>query len=432
VTLARFRSVTMDFLRNPGLHRDSLFLMASTALGAIGGFVYWKVLTLRFSAVTVGLASASITSATFWGSFATLGLPVGLVRFMPVLRSEKRSSLVQFSYLASVVAGMGFGLVFLLGRRWWAPALIPADSEGLYLPAFLALTVFLSMLAVNSGLLQAQRRTPLLLVRTVSFSLIQISCALATPISWGIAGVLFTSLLPNGIVALGMFAASRSFLKTHQVDSSSRGDESSLAAIVRYSLGNQIFNLVWGLPAFLFPLIVLHRLGPELNASLTLAWYFYSFLAIIPNSTSVALLVDGSHAPAGLGRQMIAAMRTNFLLLLPVILTISLLAPWLLGFFGPAYTRGINLLRLLAISSLPISVNSLYMTVHRVRKQLVRLNMLVIALTLVAIALAYIFVSPLGLDGLGWGWLIGQIGFLLGILPFIWKEWRLAREVVQA
>jgi len=97
-------------------------------------------------------------------------------------------------------------------------------------------------------------------------------------------------------------------------------------------------------------------------------------------------------------------------------------APWLLEIFGMYYSQASLLLGLLAVSILPVSVNLIYLSIWRVRKQILRLNIFTITLTGGVMFLSYILIEPLGLNGIGWSWLIWQTIFALAVIPNVIKE----------
>src|SRR5689334_5718904 len=179
-------------------------------------------------------------------------------------------------------------------------------------------------------------------------------------------------MLPIGVVTIGFMILIPVLTRTASADSN-RSEQRPRMDFVRYAFGLHLFNQMSALATLIFPLIVLYRLGAEANASLSITWYAYSFLSIIPSSAAAALFVDGSHTPEALGVHFVDALVFSLALISPLLLVTILLAPSLLGIFGPVYASAADLLRLLALSIIPSSVNSLYFIVRRVRKQIVSL-----------------------------------------------------------
>jgi O-antigen/teichoic acid export membrane protein len=419
--LRDFLAFSMDLIRHPGLHRHALFLAAATITSGLGSLVYWKLITGHFPIATVGLASTLISAATFLGGFANLGLTAGLVRFLPNREAPQKSGLVRAAAGLSLGAGFIFSALFW---RWWTTQNSSDLLNGLI---FLALVLSVAQLNTNTAVIQAEQRTPYLLAQSAIINTVQITGGALATAAMGAAAILFTYTLPIFVAAVVIYW----FLpKISGLNPGVWGAlPPDLPEMLRYAVKTQIFTLIWTLPVLVFPLLALQKIGAEASAGLALSLYAYNFLVIIPNSLTVALLVEGSHSPAQLPRQMWNALLTNLALLTPIALIICLLARLFLGFFGPQYLSAAPLLQLLTLSVLPVSVNGLYLTRWRVLKKMLPLNLFAAALTGLSIGLAAALIAPLGLAGIGWGWLLGQSAFALVVLGLLAREFfQLARR----
>jgi O-antigen/teichoic acid export membrane protein len=418
--MSALRTRMLALMHPSALQRDTIFFGAATVLGALGGILYWKLLTLRFSAELVGQVSAAITSANFLASLSTLGLGIGLVRFLPEHLPAEKRALVRFVITVTFVVALILAPIFVLGRTWWAPNLFPAGENLLYAALFCILMVAFAWINVQVSIVQAERVTHYLVIRSLLFSLGQVLFIFLVPLAWGAHGILLTSLLPA--IFTGFILAFVINKVLHTVEEQSAHIHLPHLDLMRYSLASLLFGTVWGLPAFIFPLITLHQLGAEANAGLALTWYVYSFLYIIPSSSAVALLIDGAHEPQYVSERLRQALRTNLIFLVPGIGLTFLIAPTFLRFFGETYAQADLLLRLLTLSLIPVSINGLYLTIDRVRKRVIRLNILTVLLTVTSITLSILLIAPLGLAGIGWGWLVGQSLFSLFALSDIFLQ----------
>ncbi len=434
--IENFVVTSLNLFYRPSLTRDALFLSTASIVSGLGSLIYWKLITLNFDASTVGLVSAAITSAIFLGSLANLGITAGLVRFWPEQNAEERASNSAFAYLSSTVTALLVGLLFLGGKQWWAPSLIPNDKALLYMIIFFVLLLSIAQLNIIGAILQAARHSQYLIIQSMAINIIQIisGVLISNPIGvfsgLEIVGILFSYTLPIVIMALGFYIAIPRLLDIPFPKLELK--KIPFADFLRYSLGSQLFNLIWILPAFIFPIIVLEKLGAASNAKLSIAWYAYGFLAIIPYSITVALIVSSSYIPDQLGVRLREALVANFAIVLPMTMVSVLFAPGLLGIFGEYYSQASLLLRLLAISIVPVSVNLIYLSIWRVRKQILRLNIFTLTLTGGAMFLSYMLIDVFGLDGIGWGWLIGQTIFAVAITPAIFREcWPATKRIVE-
>jgi O-antigen/teichoic acid export membrane protein len=396
-------------LNHPGLQRDALFVGAATILSGLGSLVFWKIITLRFPANTVGLVFATIASAGFLGNLSTLGLAAGLIRFLPEQVTNQKFWMIRSSSIFGIFSGFCIGILFLAGRQWWAPTLLPQSSGLIYPASFIVLLIALTQHNINGATIQAEKKFPYLTVQSMMINILQISGGILVATELEEIGILIAYSLPIAITAIILWF----FLPNigHFGREKEGFERIVFGNVLKYSFSTQIFGMIWIVPSLIFPLLVLSQLGAEANAAFSLSWYAYTFLAIFPNAIMLALFVSGSHDISNLTKYLRDALLTNVGIILPSIIIFVLLAPWLLNFFGSFYIRATLLLRLLIISILPMSINGLYATFLRVKKKMALINLYSIFLIGGSALLSYELIPSLGLNGIGWGWLIGQAFF---------------------
>jgi O-antigen/teichoic acid export membrane protein len=77
--------------------------------------------------------------------------------------------------------------------------------------------------------------------------------------------------------------------------------------------------------------------------------------------------------------------------------------------FGPEYSRNAaTLLRLLAVSALPLAINSLYFGTKRVEKNMRVVILLIVLAGAITLGLSYLLMPSKGISGVGIAWLVGQ------------------------
>lgn len=185
----------------------------------------------------------------------------------------------------------------------------------------------------------------------------------------------------------------------------------SVNELVHYSLGNYVAGLLWtrGVPSFLLPLMVINVLGAEANAYFYIAWSIALIIFMIPGAISWSLFVEGSHHEELLLPNTKRALKLSLLILVPAIAIIFVLGNKLLLLFGQSYSNNATiLLWILALSTLPMCINELYLTVNRVRKNMKRLIMVSAIAACLSLGLGYFLMIKMGLVGVGVGWLVGQ------------------------
>ena len=180
--------------------------------------------------------------------------------------------------------------------------------------------------------------------------------------------------------------------------------------MVHYSLANYIAGLINKVPISILPLIVISLLGAEQNA------YFYVAFAVIggglnaiPASTSLSLFAEGSHNEKALGQYVRRSLKFSFLILAPLIILIFLIGDKILLLFGQAYSaEATKLLWVLAVSSLPLTVNTIYFFKKRVEKEMKSVIGLTALTGVIVLATSYFLLPIMGIMGAGIGWLAGH------------------------
>ncbi|MCJ7656086.1 MAG: lipopolysaccharide biosynthesis protein, partial [Dehalococcoidia bacterium] len=171
----------------------------------------------------------------------------------------------------------------------------------------------------------------------------------------------------------------------------------------RYSGANYLASLLFGASRWLLPVMVLNVLGPDVNAYFYIAFTIASVLFIIPFAVSGSLFAEGSHFEDKLGENVIKSLKFTFMILVPCVILLLLTGKWFLLIFGESYSaNALHLLWLMCLSSLPLSINSIYSTVLRVTG---RLKELIIIWGLTALGVlggSYLIMPLVGIIGVGY------------------------------
>ena len=98
-----------------------------------------------------------------------------------------------------------------------------------------------------------------------------------------------------------------------------------------------------------------------------------------------------------------------FLLLIPATVVLFLLGKWLLLLFGASYSaNALMLLRILALSSLFVGINSVYYTILRVQGGIGELVAICGFVTLAVLLVSYFITQTTGIIGVGYFWIAAQ------------------------
>jgi O-antigen/teichoic acid export membrane protein len=386
-------------VRDP-LYANGYVLVANAGASALLGFLFWIVAARRFAPESLGVGAAIVSAATLAALVGKAGFDAAIIRFGPglgrrdlerVLRRASAATLVLTSVVALVVlllaiegvaslgalrapvAALGFVLLAVgTGAAWVFDAYFVSEQAGIL--------VFVRNLAFNGVKLVA----PLVMLASLGEE--------AVPLAWGLG------LLASLAFA---FAATLPRLRRHP----ETGEPAAPAReMLGYAARNYALNLSEFLPGLVFPILVLQSLGPAENARFYLAWTVatVAFLAskAITQSSFAALVRPGPAAPA---------LRKAFLLsgvvLGPMAVGLFALGGVVLGVFGDHYSQGAELLRMLALSIVPVAVANVYLSYLKARRPALELTLLP-ALTMVALlALTPFALARFGVLGVGAVWL---------------------------
>jgi hypothetical protein len=203
---------------------------------------------------------------------------------------------------------------------------------------------------------------------------------------------------------------------------------SMLAGKAAYTLGNHVALLVWNVPQFVYPLLVVALLGPEANARFYVSWMLANTLFIVPTAVATSAFAGAGHDPEMAGAAFWKTMRSTLAALIPCAGTLLITARLILHVFGAIYlTAGSGLLSYLVLSIFPYTFTTFVMVYYRIHQQTGRVIWMSGLVTLLCLVSSVGGQRVDGLPGVGLGWLAGQS---LGALVVLAAQWRERRTVL--
>lgn len=394
---AKMQERIRELVRDPFL-LNSMYIMLSSVFGAVIGVGFWIVAARIFPQEQVGLGTALISTLTLLLTLSKLGMDQSLIRYFP---SGDKGSIIVTSTIISTAVALLLGVIFLIGTPVWAPALRPSTFEEAFL--FLAVLGVSAMGSMISTSLIASRKAGLNLLQTVLTGIKLPALVVLAPLSaWGIYagfGVGYAVMLLFTLAALAPLLGVR-------LGSFDRG---FLRESLGYSLGIYSSGFLLTVPTMLLPLLVLNMLGPVDSANYYMAYAIVSMVLMIPMATSLSLFVEGSHGEH-LVKTMRKALITNVLLLVPATASLWFFGDFFLSIIGKAYAEGgLELLRIMLLSSLFYAFTQTYISRHMVNKNIRELLIVGTILCSSLVSLSYLFMSWWGLNGVGWAWVTAYV-----------------------
>ena len=158
-------------------------------------------------------------------------------------------------------------------------------------------------------------------------------------------------------------------------------------------------------------------LGAEQNAYFFIAWAISGLLLVIPSATLHSLLAECSYGE-DLKFNVLRAVKFIYLLLLPAIIFIFLFGNYLLLIFGKQYAENsLEVLRILSLASIPYSINALYASIKRIKKEIKSLIYLYAGISIITIVAGYLLMWKMRIIGVGVAWVLanGLVAIFIGL-----------------
>lgn len=411
------------FFRVP-LYRNALYLMTANIVNAFLGFVFWIIVARLYAAEDVGLASAAISGVMLMVSFSHLGLGTGLIRFLP--RSSKNAnSMINTCFTISTFISILVAVIFIAGLGSWSPNLLFIRQNPVYLAAFVAFAIAATLSILVDATFIAQRRAGFIVAKNLIFNLLKLALPILLAVffhSFGIFASWGVSLGIALLVSLFLFLprAQPGYYPIFALR------KKVVNEMLPFSFANYISMLLWAAPVYILPIMVVSLLGAEANAYFYIAWAIANLLFMLPSAVSRSLFAEGSYDEEKLGSNTWRSLRLIFLILVPLVILILAFADKLLLLFGGAYSESATiLLRIMALSALPLAINVVYLAIKRVQMRLKLIIGLTAFVAVVTLGLSYLLLPRMGINGAGIAWLISQGVVALGIIAnSLWRRRR--------
>jgi O-antigen/teichoic acid export membrane protein len=403
-------------LKRP-LYRNAIYLMIHQVLTAAFGLIFWVVAARLYAEDDVGRASAGVSAILLLSMLASLGLDYALVRFVPD-SGENSAKVVNSSLTISGLASLLAAAVFLAGLDLWSPALLPFRERPLYAVAFVVFVVMMTTNMLLDRVFVSVRRSGFTLAKGAVFNVLRVILLVPLAVSFGAFGMVSAwgvSVTVAVVIGAAMFLP-LALPGYRPVPKISRG---VMDPILRYSLTNFISVLLWSAPSYILPLMVANLVGVDSNAYFYVAWSIANLLFQIPTAISFSLFAEGSIKEERLGRDTRRSLKLSFLVVIPAATVIAASAGLILTIYQGEYAaNGANLLRILAVSSVPVSVNCMYFVVERVRMKLRNVVIMSGLLAVGTLGLSWLLlaVTDLGILGVGIAWLSSQTAAAIAVL----------------
>ena len=364
-----------------------MYLILNSFVMALFGFVFWSLAAKTFSSSEVGLATAVISAVSLVASLSLLGFNTSILKF-------KDKSLNYTALLVCSAISLLISIFFLVFVNVFSPNLSFLTTHVGYILGFVAFCVLNVVYFLMSSMLISEKRTGVVFVKDTLFSLVKV--ILIFFIS-GVFGLLVSWYI--GIALAIIISYFFVYMERKCFD---------VRKVFHFSFYNYVSNILGILPNVLLPLIIIHYLGASYAAYFYITWMIANLLFIVPVSMTQNLLSSGNE------KKVRKAYFFSVGLLILGVIVVFVCGEWLLQLFNPEYILALDLLYILALSSIPYCVRRIYQTQLNLRGQVKR-AMIMDAITLVITVVGSMVFIEYGLVAVGLSWLVGNIFCFVGV-----------------
>lgn len=402
-------SVLREYLKKP-FYRNSIYLTLGRFLDVGFGFLFWILAARLYSVADVGIATALISSLGLVLAFSRLGFDSTIIRFMPTYdHSRVFNSCLWITTAATVVVG----IIYLAAIDLISPDIVFIRD---YSPLFILFAIVNSITTTTGNALLSFRKADLKFVQNLIMGArlplllpLALLGSLGVFYSFGfayIAATVFGLVIIRGYVTLSPWIDREFTRKTF-----------------RFSSLNYLASLFGSVPSLVMPILIVNLINPEDAALYYVAFAIGNLVLIIPDAMSTSFFVEASHG-INLRKGVIRSLAAAYVILVPAVLFIVFFGDILLGFFGKDYLVAFDLLRVVAVSSLFVTIYNLFIPLQNIRLQVGGTVVLNLIRFILLLGLSYIFLTWFGVIGAGYAWALTYIIMGAGIAVFVkMKGW---------
>lgn len=318
-------------LYGDSLFRNSFFLMLTSAIIAIFGFIFWLICAKIYSPSEIGLATSLISAATLVSAFSMLGFNNVIVRFLP--SSNRKNEQISTAFILTSLASILVSSIFLL---WAFLSHYPGVQSGnkiLLIGVFMIFSLLTTINSLIENIFIAYRKTEYILSKNFILSILRLGLVLLI-IEFGFLGMLSSTEIATFVACLlGYFWLIKKF-KFHPLLTI---DKETIQETKSFAIGNYFGTLLGVLPQTFIVLLVVSRLGASQAAFFYIPSMITTFLSVIPTSIAQSLFAEVSHDELNMEKYFKSSLKHLFSLLIPTVLFIGLFGSFILRFFGPDY-----------------------------------------------------------------------------------------------
>lgn len=398
-------------LQRPGIinaiYKDSLiinsiYLIATNFFGLILGFFFWMIATRNYSPNDIGMMSTILSSVYLISMISLVGLPMALMFYLP-RNADKANRIINSCLIIVIMISIILSLIFILGLDIFAPKLKVVINNFEMTIIFILSTVATTVSLLLSGAYTAGKKSSYNMIKENAFGLTKIF-PLIILTGFGAIGILISWIIGLVVALILGFILLYKLWKYTPIISI----DPIIKDMASFSIGNYIAGILYVLPKYIFPIIIVNFISFEAAGYFFIAMTVAGLLHGIPYSISSSFLAESSDENK-FWDNVIKALRFNVMLLIPGTLLFIIFGKFVLNVFNPNYAENsfISLI-ILAMTSIPLSIVTIFSIIRNAQKRLITVSKINGTLSIMTLLLSIPLMKIWNIEGVAISYLIAN------------------------
>lgn len=384
------------------LYRNSIYLMLSTFIMAFFGFFFWIITARLYTPEMVGAATTLISAIVLLSNISSLGLNVGIIRFLP--KAEKKNEIINSSFTATTLTTVFITLFFLLYLHVLSPKILFLKDNLWHMASFIFFVNAFTFNTLAESIFTAFRSSKYILFKNILLSITKVILPIFF-VTYSVYGIYSAIGIAQFVAFIISIIFLKSFFKYHLKPSINL---KLIKMMANYSFGNFIATFLNTFPTLFLPILVTNKLGINEAGYFYIAMMIANLVFIIPISITQATFAEASFDEEFFIVYIKKAFKIISITLLPILVLILIFGNYILYAFGYEYSlNALNLLRLLVLSSIFLSISNFFNIYLKLKNKITWLIIMNLLSAVSVLSMSYLMLEH-GLTGIGLGWLIGQ------------------------
>ena len=395
--------------RADSLVRNSVYLMAATAVTSLLGYVFWVAAARLYAAASIGAAGSAVSAMAFASLLGAVGGSSAIIAELPGKRNPRDwsstvTTALVFTAATSLLAAVATVLVL---SRVGANAALYRHAP--WIVAFVVGAVATTASQLLENIWVAERQAGWFLVASTVFAAAKLA-VIVVPVFvvFGATGILSVwSAVLTVTVAGCLLLLARLHAYRPRISAFRR----QLWSMRETLTGNYVITVGDQMPLYLIPVLVALVVSPVAAGWFYAAYKVGGFYAVFASAVGSTTFAEGSHRPDRALPVAMAGMKIVLpFIALGMVVTIAGGHLILLAFGGAYAAHAYTLLVLLSMAAFPDAIVNIYRSVLRVHRRYATASCICWGIAAARLILTWLFVLRFGITGAGWAWLLTQAG----------------------